>query len=219
MLNRYTREDDLVFGLTVSGRPTTLAGAESMVGLMINTLPVRVQISPKTSILEWLKQLAADEFTLTQYDFCPIVKIQEWSQVPRGLPLFESLVIVENYPARLEMDNPGGLKFTEVKNAGMINYPLALVAGARDGVVLKIVLDPRRIQPDAAARALRHLEVIIQGMLAHPDLPASALTILTPEEERQILIDWNNNEAPYPEPFTAHQLFENQAAQTRTARL
>ncbi len=217
LLHRYTREEDIVFGLTVSGRPPDLVDAESMVGLMINTLPVRARPASAVSVLEWLKQLAADEFALSQFSYCPIVKIQEWSQAPRGKPLFESLVIFENYPARLEQAARSGIRFTGVRNAGQINYPLALVAAARDGVMLKLVYDPARVSADAASAALRHIEVILGGMLAHPEAPPSALSLLSAAEERRMLDLLTGERLPVEDGLCAHQLFERQAERTPQA--
>jgi len=93
LLSRYSGEEDVIFGATVSGRPPDLPGAETMVGLFINTLPVRVQIKPEATTLEWLKELQAKQAKLRQYEHSFLVDVQGWSDVPRDLPLFESLLV------------------------------------------------------------------------------------------------------------------------------
>jgi hypothetical protein len=98
LLSRYSRTDDVVFGATVSGRPADLPGAELMLGLFINTLPVRVRVSPEASLLRFLKELQEQQVEMRQYEYSPLVQIHGWSEAPRGLPLFESILIFENYP-------------------------------------------------------------------------------------------------------------------------
>ncbi|MGH9959457.1 MAG: condensation domain-containing protein, partial [Pyrinomonadaceae bacterium] len=98
LLSRYSGEDEVLFGATVSGRPAELGGVETMVGLFINTLPVRVMVSRKASLLPWLQQLQVQQMEREQHAYTPLVEIQGWSDMPRGVPLFESLVVFENYP-------------------------------------------------------------------------------------------------------------------------
>ncbi|RMF32481.1 MAG: non-ribosomal peptide synthetase, partial [Chloroflexi bacterium] len=78
LLNRYSGEDDVVFGATVSGRPPDLPGVETMVGLFINTLPVRARIRPETPVVEWLRRLQAQLAAMRQYEYSPLVQVQEW---------------------------------------------------------------------------------------------------------------------------------------------
>jgi hypothetical protein len=76
LLSYYSGETDVVFGVTVSGRPVTLAGAESMLGLFINTLPLRVQVSSDTYVLALLKQIQAQQAEISQYEYSPLVQVQ-----------------------------------------------------------------------------------------------------------------------------------------------
>ncbi|MEC4813807.1 MAG: amino acid adenylation domain-containing protein, partial [Scytonema sp. PMC 1069.18] len=98
LLNRYSRETDVVFGVTVSGRPPVLVGVESMVGLFINTLPIRVQVSENVELLPWLKSLQTQQVESEQYSYTALVDIHKWSEIPQGIPLFESLIVFDNYP-------------------------------------------------------------------------------------------------------------------------
>jgi Non-ribosomal peptide synthetase modules and related proteins len=86
LLSRYSGEEDVLFGVTVSGRPAGLVGVEAMVGLFINTLPVRVQLPPQASLLPWLEQLQGQQVEREQYAYSPLAEIQGWSEVPRGVP-------------------------------------------------------------------------------------------------------------------------------------
>ena len=111
MLGRYSRSHDVVFGATVSGRPAALRGAEDMVGIFINTLPVRAKIDEDRPLGEWLAGFQSPQADPRQYEHTPIVQIQGWSDVPRDRPLFDTLLVFENYPtdkALAQQLSPGG---------------------------------------------------------------------------------------------------------------
>ncbi|HVN54986.1 MAG TPA: amino acid adenylation domain-containing protein [Anaerolineaceae bacterium] len=217
LLYRYTREEDILFGLTVSGRPASLSGSETMIGLMINTLPVRIQISPQMPILQWLKEIQWILARQSQYEYTPLVKIQEWSQIPSGTPLFHSIVVFENYPVQAEVENRTGLKFKDIRSLAHTNYPVTLVASARQNLILKLAYDAGRIDPGAAQRTLGHLGVILQQMIADPNAPIRSISLLTPEEHKQIVIEWNRNQNQTIPNYCAHQVFEAQVDQAPDA--
>src|SRR5207247_1071108 len=95
---------DVVCGATLAGRPPSLDGADKMVGLFINTLPVRFCIDPEVPLLSWLHEVQTDQADLDQYADSSLVDVQRFTDVPRGLPLFESIVVFENYPVEHSID-------------------------------------------------------------------------------------------------------------------
>ena len=97
LLSRYSASDDVVFGITVSGRPYDLPQVESLVGLLINTLPVRVNLSNNDSSLACLKQIQRRVSSALEYEHCSLKQIQNWSEVPFSMPLFETLLVFENF--------------------------------------------------------------------------------------------------------------------------
>lgn len=102
LLSRYSGEQDVVFGTTVSGRPPELENVENIVGLFINTLPVCLQIDEDTKVIDWLQRLQIQQVEREQYSYSSLVEIQGWSNIERGIPLFESLLVFENYPVSVE---------------------------------------------------------------------------------------------------------------------
>ena len=98
LLSRYSGEKDVVFGVTVSGRPGSFSGIENMVGLFTNTLPLRLQISPQQQLIPWLEQIQQLMLQLQDYSYTPLVDIQASSELPGIRHLFESIVVFENYP-------------------------------------------------------------------------------------------------------------------------
>src|SRR5205085_669085 len=96
LLSRYSGESRVVFGTTVAGRPAELAGVDKMVGLFINTVPLSVEIDESEAVASWLKRIQQKHVAIRQFEHSPLVKIQSWSDVPRGVPLFDSMLAFEN---------------------------------------------------------------------------------------------------------------------------
>ena len=218
LLNRYSRESDIVFGATVSGRPPALKGVESMVGLFINTLPVRVQVSEKAELLPWLQQLQAQQVERQQYYYSPLVEIQQWSEVPRGLPLFNSIVVFENYPvdASLQESN-SSLQISNISSFETTNYPLTLVALPKEELKVGIKYNTSRFESSSISIMLGHLRTLLEGILENPQRRVADLPILTSTEEHQLLVEWNDTQADYPQDRCIHQLFEEQVERTPKA--
>jgi len=142
LLSRYVGKKDVLFGVTVSGRPPELTGSNNMVGLFINTLPMRVQIPPDVSTQEWLKELQTKQLEMRQFEHSPLVKIQEWSDVPSGTSLFENIFVFENYPvSSLESNSNRSLNISNVFVSEKANYPLTLVAAMGEDLSIKLAFD------------------------------------------------------------------------------
>ena len=218
LLSRYSGEEDVIFGTVVSGRPPDLAGVESMVGLFVNTQPARVKIRPKDSLLSWLKQLQDRQIEARQYEYSPLVEVQRWSEVPRGLPLFDTLVVFENYPLESSLQKRvQNLEIESVISFEKTNYALTLTVVPGEELALKISYNSNRFEDAAIARMLGHLQVLLEGIAANPHQPLKNLPLLTPAEKQQTLVEWNGTKAEYPQDRCIHQLFEQQAQRTPDA--
>ncbi|HEY7817181.1 MAG TPA: condensation domain-containing protein, partial [Vicinamibacteria bacterium] len=135
LLSRYGGGDDIVYGTTVSGRSASLPGIESMVGLFINTLPVRARIDGEEPAESWLSSLQEQLAAARQYEHSPLARVHEWSEVPRGMPLFETLVVYENYPVDTSLRGRGGsVAVKDVRLWEQIHYPLVLVVAPLAGI-------------------------------------------------------------------------------------
>ncbi len=98
LVSRYSSEEDVVFGSAVSGRPAALPGIETMIGMFINTLPVRVRVNDAEPLAPWLQCLQERQLARQEFEHSPLTQIQRWSEVSAGSPLFETLYVFENYP-------------------------------------------------------------------------------------------------------------------------
>lgn len=211
LLSRYSGESDVVFGATVSGRPHNLSGVESMVGLFINTLPVRVKIPETTDLLPWLVQLQQEHIEREQYSYSSLVDIQGVSEIPRNQPLFESIVVFENYPVNATLQTlPGNLRIGDRQALGETNYPLTVVAIPGDELVIKINYDRDRFDADTIDRMIGHLLTLLQGIVTNSHYRTGELPLLTPAEQQLLLVDWNATQAAHPINYCIHQLFEQQ---------
>jgi amino acid adenylation domain-containing protein/non-ribosomal peptide synthase protein (TIGR01720 family) len=177
---------DVVFGVVVAGRPGELEGAEAMVGLLINTLPLRVQVSDDDELLSWLKQIQARQVEAQSYDYSPLIEVQKWSDVPRGQPLFESFITFLNYPvhnAVAEWDGP--LEVRDLEFVERVNYALNLIASARGHFELELKYDTRRFDAAAVKRMLTVLEKLLEEFAAQPRSGVKRLRQLVADADRQ----------------------------------
>jgi non-ribosomal peptide synthetase component F len=194
ILSRYSGQQDVLFGAVVSGRPHDLEGVESMIGLFINTLPMRVRVSPGEPLAPWLKDVQRQQVEMQRYQYTPLVEIQGWSEVPRGRPLFESIYAFENYPA-----NEGARAFEKSVNAKMLSafertsYPLTVMAGIGDRLTLKLLYDRRRIGDAMITRMLEHFKNLLEDMASDPSRPVSAFSMVTQAQAGQLIDDFNAN--------------------------
>jgi hypothetical protein len=178
LLHRYSAEPDVVFGATVSGRPADLGGVESMVGLFINTQPVRVKVDDEMAILPWLESLQAGQTRARQFEYCRLTSIHGWSEVPRTVPLFESIVVFENYPAS---SMGAAVEAMGVHDIGVVettSYPLALIAAPGRELELRLNYDRSRFDPDTVARMVGHLTTLLEGIAADPGRRISELPLM-----------------------------------------
>ncbi|MGF1938061.1 MAG: condensation domain-containing protein, partial [Nostoc sp. ChiQUE02] len=219
LLSRYSGQEDVVFGAVTSGRPPTLAKVESMVGLLINTLPIRVQVSPEEFLLPWLEKIKNQLVEARQYEYSPLVKIQEWSEVPKDLSLFESIVVFENYPidASLRQQNIN-LEIKGFHSFEKTNYPITLTVIPGEELLLRITCDDGdRFDTDTIPRMLGHLQTLLEGMVTNQEQRLCELSILTETERHQLLVEWNDTQIEYSQQQCIHELFEAQVEKTPDA--
>ncbi|MBE8992053.1 amino acid adenylation domain-containing protein, partial [Nostoc sp. LEGE 12450] len=218
LLSRYSQETDVVFGATVSGRPPELVGVESMVGLFINTLPVRVQISEKTELLDLLKDLQAQQVESEQFSYSSLVEIQGLSDVPRGTSLFKSIVVFENYPVdSAVLEGNKDFSLSNFRWIEQTNYPLTVAVSPGEQLLLKVIYDASRFEEQTISRMLGHFVTMLEAIATNPHQRISQLPILTESEQQQLLVDWNNTQVDYPQDKCIHQLFEEQVELTPDA--
>jgi surfactin family lipopeptide synthetase C len=218
LLSRYNNEEDILYGTTRSCRGASIEGAESMIGLLINTVPIRVKIGKQTKMIDWLKQLREQHVQMRDYIHSPLYEIQRWSDIAHGSPLFESLVVFENYYLNSYMQSKGGRWVNrEFEYRGRTNYPLVLVGYDDDEMLLRIEFDEGRFTRDTIQRMLGHLQTILQNIPGNLDTRIVDIPMLTQFERNQLLVEWNATQIDYPRDKCIHELFEEQVNRTPDA--
>ena len=218
LLSRYSGDLDVVFGATRAGRQSALPGAASMVGLLINTLPIRVHISPEKALLPWLQDLRAEWTALREYEQTPLVQVQQWSDLPPGTPLFESLVVFENYLLDDALGaREGGWPQREFQLLGTTHYPLTVTGYLAPALLLEITYDQQRFDAATITRLLGQLHTVLASMAATPEQQLADVAWLDDRERQQLLIAWNDTDTDYPRHQCIHQLFAQQAERTPEA--
>jgi amino acid adenylation domain-containing protein len=213
LLSRYTGCEDIVFGATTSGRPSDLPGSCEMIGLFINTLPARVHVSPESSLVDWLQAIQRNQAEAREYDYRSLAEVQRWSEAPSGEPLFESILVFENYPASHASDN-SAVSATLVDSIEATNYPLTVIAALNPQLLIEIRYYTGQFSDTAIRRMLGHLEVLLEGINANPEQRLSDLPLLTEAERSRLLAEWNGARRPYHGEACIHHLFGQQVDRT-----
>jgi len=217
LLSRYNDQADVLFGATVSGRPAELAGVERMVGLFINTIPVRVQVDEQEKVGAWLQAHQRRAFAARQFEHAPLALIQQWSDVPAGTPLFQSILVFENYPQdEAAQARQGSVSIEDVHSVEYSNYPLAVVSAPATELTLRIRYDRSRFDDAVIARMVQHLANLLLGMISQPEQPLAGVSMLSEAERTQIVEQWNDTDVDAPSSTVVEQ-FEQQVQRTPSA--
>ncbi|MFC4062246.1 amino acid adenylation domain-containing protein, partial [Planomonospora corallina] len=208
LLSQLTGRDDVVFGAVVSGRPPELPGVERMVGLFINTVPVRVRLDPDEPFGELLARLQDEQAELLPHHHLGLTEIH------RGA-LFDTVTVLENYPFDPDAAGValGDLRLTGFGSTDAHHYPLALAAVPGERLTLRLDHRPDLFTAAEAERLLGRLRHLLATVAAAADTPVGELDLLQEDERRRILQEWNTTGGPVPRR-TLPEIFEAAAART-----
>ncbi|WP_395611254.1 non-ribosomal peptide synthetase [Pseudomonas sp. B22129] len=216
VLRRLSGDRDVLFGVTVAGRPVEMPEMQRTVGLFINSIALRVKLpqdDQPCSVRQWLSGLLDSNMQLREYEYLPLVTIQEHSELPKGQPLFDSLFVFENAPVEVSvLDRAQSLNATSDSGRTHTNFPLTAVCYPGDDLGLHLSYDKRYFDETTVQGMLgefkRLLLALVQGFHGNmADLP------LIGEQEREFLIEGcNQSEHAYPLERSYIELFEEQVA-------
>ncbi|MFE2940763.1 amino acid adenylation domain-containing protein, partial [Streptomyces sp. NPDC059255] len=184
LLAHHGGTQDVVFGATVSGRPAELPGAGEILGLFINTLPVRVDVDPYRGRSAWLAGIQEHASEAGQHEYVALRDIA--TELPSGTAPFDSLVVFENYPADADAATRHGVALRDVEAIEATNYPLTLIAGADGpGLSLTLAYDPSLFDAATADRLAAHLVRMVEELTSGRDRPLGDIPPVSPEEARR----------------------------------
>ena len=195
LLGQELGTDDLVIGAVVSGREGAGDGIERVVGLCINTVPVRVRLPADRPVGSWLVDLQAELVDLRRFEYCPLTDVHGWSGVPRGQPLFESIFIFENHaPQQVEGSarSPAGRAFERT------SYPLTVIVGVAPELTLRVLYDTSVVDRAAVERLTGRLVELLGRIVRDPEQPICGLAAPDAAQRLQVGRLGTGAERPLP---------------------
>lgn len=216
LLQRYNNTRDVVFGSVVSGRPPGIPGIESMVGLFINTIPVRVSSDSSTTFTELLQNVQQRAVESAAFDYFPLAEIQSKSGLKGDL--LNNIIVFENYPVNKEIEKSEitGSLF-EIENVEMFeqaNYDLVMVVFPGEELGMNLDYNSAVYDPSTIEAVKEHFRNIVSEVAADPSIKVSAIQMLAADELHALVTEYNSTETSYPKDKTLHQLFEEQVERT-----
>ncbi|MCA6096340.1 amino acid adenylation domain-containing protein, partial [Streptomyces sp. SCA3-4] len=215
LMSQLTGRRDVVFGTTVSGRPPELPGVENMVGLFLNTLPVRVRIRPDEPLIDMLVRLQTEQSELLPHQHLGLAAIQ---RLAGGAELFDTMTVFESFPVDHNAESlPGtGLQVLDSEGTDYSHYPVALIALPGERLHLRLSYQPDLFTAEETATLLERARQLLESLAVAPKELVGRLTLLDTAERHRLLVRFNETDRPV-EPATLAQLFEAQAARTPEA--
>ena len=203
LLGRYTGATDVVHGMTVSGRPPELDGVADIVGLLINTVPVRTGVVADARVVPWLRDLQAQLAASRQYEHATLAEVQRCSDVPRDEPLFDTLVVVENYP-ETGGEPADGIELT-TRNAETVahpNYPVTLSVAPGRRLALQLWFDRQHVDEERAASIVGSFAALLRGLVSAGDRPLGSIGVVSTAEAADLIrlgVGASTAGLPYPD--------------------
>jgi non-ribosomal peptide synthetase component F len=217
VLGMLTGRRDVVFGVTVSGRPPTVSDVESMVGLFVNTVPVRVRYTPADTFADLVTGVQRRHAALLDHHHCGLSGIQR--QTGLGT-LFDTLVLFESYPVDraglTEANTAAGIAITGIRPSTGTHYPLIVAADAAPHLRVGVQYQPDHVDGRAARDTAARLARVLTQLAADPGASIGALQLVDPAERELLLRGYNDTAQEVP-AATVPELFERQAAATPEA--
>ncbi|MFE9381464.1 non-ribosomal peptide synthase/polyketide synthase [Streptomyces sp. NPDC006855] len=215
VVGQLTGRDDVVFGGTVSGRPPQVPGIESMVGLFINTLPVRVAVDPAETLGALLDRLQDQQAGLMDHQHLGLTDIQQTAGLGE---LFDTLVVFENYPLDADVLETGnGLTVVGVEGHDATHYPLILTAVPGQRMQLRLDFRTDLFTSDAATALMDRLVRFLENASEAFDLPVGRISLLGHDEREKLLVTWNDGEAAVRDDRAVPALFGDLAGWSPSA--
>jgi len=209
LLSRHTGRQDVVFGSTVSGRAPEIGGVESMIGLLINTVPTRVILRSGDSFKSLVSRISQEQSRLFAHHYLGLMEIQRLAGMSE---LFDTLVVFENFPNNMESEKelPGSLQFTLLELNDAAHYPLVLVVGPGQSLQFYLDYHPDHFTTDFVETLACRFVRLLTAYATAPDQPVNCIDLLDEQERRQIVVEFNQTYTAYPRDKTMMELFAAQ---------
>jgi len=216
LLQKYNRNNDVVFGKVVSGRNADIIGIDKSLGLYINTIPVRIKNEEDITCEELFKRINKQGIDSSSYDFCSLAEIQNQSNLRNGL--IKVLFAFENYYVNEELMDEGlpnfgeDLKIESEEVREQTNYPISVSISMTETLNLSILYDPRIFSEEEIKIILNAYHLILEEIVEHSEKRINEIDVINEEEKEKILNEFNDTTVLYSSDKSVVNLFEEQAA-------
>ncbi|WP_151737083.1 non-ribosomal peptide synthetase [Paenibacillus tengchongensis] len=214
MLQTLNNEDDILFGTVVSGRNVNMKNIETMVGMCINTIPLRVKINIQEKIVDLLMKIDHSLKHRDGYENTPLTEIKASSNLNQLEDLFNSIVVVENYPIKLDRNSDDHLTIENYSMVEETNYNITLSIIHHENISLHFSYNDAVINDKMVAKLGSYFENILDAISGTANQCIKDIRMLTDGERQQILYDFNDTRSEYPKEKAIFELFEEQAERT-----
>ena len=215
LLQKYNDNEDVVFGTTVSGRTAKIDDIENMVGLFINTIPLRVKAKGNDKIINLLYKVKRELELREEYELTPLVNIKKYSEIDNKDELFDSIVVIENYPLdNIVMKKEGKLSFDSYSMSEINSFDLTLGVTLFEDIEICFTYNKDVFTDEDIKILARHLNCIMMDIIDNPNNDIQDIDILSKLEKEKILYEFNDLEVEYEKDKTISCLFEEQVERT-----
>ncbi|MCP5051502.1 MAG: amino acid adenylation domain-containing protein, partial [bacterium] len=219
ILAKYTGKEDVVFGSVVSSRPADLPGVESLVGLFINTVPVRIRLDEAKTFVELLRRVQKDAVECEPHHYYPLAEIQAQSIVKQNL--INHLFIFENFPLAEQIEgledstgNDSMFNLSRMEVFEQTNYDFNVTISVGNQLTVTFKYNANVYDPDMVDAIKNHFEGLISQIVVVEDMDLCRFTILSEAEKHRLLYEFNDTSAEFPMDKTIQRLFEEQVEKT-----
>ncbi|SMC29647.1 non-ribosomal peptide synthase domain TIGR01720, partial [Clostridium acidisoli DSM 12555] len=201
LLQKYNNSSDSVFGYVVSGRNPEVKGIENMIGLFINTVPLRVKTKEDMTFKELLANVNKSFIESSKYDFYPLADIQALSEI--GEKLINNIMIFENYPVDSEGINneiltKNDLQIIGFKSEEQTNYNFNVIVSYQDNISIKFNFNESLYSENNVIKIKEHFENLVKQIIENEEVLVNDIEIINEEEKHRLLVEFNDTKADYP---------------------
>jgi amino acid adenylation domain-containing protein len=218
LLSRYSRQEDIVIGSPIANR--NHSGIESLIGFFVNTLVLHTKLDGDPTFSELLDRVKETTLGAYEHQDLPFEKLVEELQPARSLsytPLFQVMFVLQNAPlSKLELPDLTISPFKLAQVTARFDLTLQMEETAA-GLTGELIYNRDLFDATTIDRMATHLQILLAGIVANPHQQVAKLPLISTAEQQQLLVDWNDTQAEYPQDQCIHQLFEAQVERTPDA--
>ncbi|MBN2536021.1 MAG: amino acid adenylation domain-containing protein, partial [Spirochaetales bacterium] len=213
LLKSYTSFSDIVFGTTVSDRSHSIEDIQDIVGLFINTIPLRIVWESGETVLSFIQRVDKAVKDREEYMSIALPDIKGCSDIDGRGTLFDSIVVVENYPLdRMLTGHQGKIRGKGKSTFAKTHYDLSLVVSVMEKVEVRVIYNRDVFYRETIQRIISHFLLILKGLTGSPHISLTGLKTIPDDEINRLLMEFNNTKTGFPKNRTLCELFEEQAA-------